>query len=173
MRAAPAVSRAICIKKSAHEHTGSAETLRPSLRNGFTAYFVLSPVNGSFATVARKNYFSRTWRQHRGARTTRLRRPPKPRSSVEAFRVHRIPPHVRDDREPPLSSGETGEVKSVICPTAKAKYFRAEVWTGFGVICPSGGFVESAQQFCLSRRLVRRKFLAPDADGCAGSSPSG
>src|SRR5438309_8990506 len=39
-------------QKAAHEHTGSAETLRPSLRNGFTAYFVLSPVNGSFATVA-------------------------------------------------------------------------------------------------------------------------
>src|SRR5882724_4844921 len=38
--------------KSAHEHTGSAETLRPSLRSGLTAYFVLSPVNGSFATVA-------------------------------------------------------------------------------------------------------------------------
>ena len=38
--------------KSAHEHTGSAETLRPSLRNGFTAYFVLSPENGSFASVA-------------------------------------------------------------------------------------------------------------------------
>ena len=38
--------------KSAHEHTGSAETLRPSLRSGFTAYFVLSPVNGFLATVA-------------------------------------------------------------------------------------------------------------------------
>ena len=30
--------------KIAHEHTGSAEAVRPSLRNGFTAYFVLSPV---------------------------------------------------------------------------------------------------------------------------------
>src|SRR6266566_1637476 len=39
-------------KECAHEHTGSAETLRPSLRNGFTAYSELSPVNGSFATVA-------------------------------------------------------------------------------------------------------------------------
>ena len=38
--------------KTAHEHTGSAETLRPSLRNGFTAYFVLFPENGSFASVA-------------------------------------------------------------------------------------------------------------------------
>src|SRR5207302_3812711 len=29
----------------------AAGTLRPSLRNGFTAYSELSPVNGSFATV--------------------------------------------------------------------------------------------------------------------------
>ena len=32
-------------KKDAHEHTGSAEALRHSLRNGFTAYFELSPEN--------------------------------------------------------------------------------------------------------------------------------
>src|SRR5690242_4395833 len=42
------------IVRNAHEHTGTAETLRPSLRNGFTAYFVLFPENGSFASVARK-----------------------------------------------------------------------------------------------------------------------
>ena len=35
----------ICAKKDAHEHTGSAEALRHSLRNGFTAYFELSPEN--------------------------------------------------------------------------------------------------------------------------------
>src|SRR6476619_7362625 len=51
VRAAPAVSCAIAHRKRAHEHTGSAETLRPSLRSGFTAYFVLSPVNGFLATV--------------------------------------------------------------------------------------------------------------------------
>src|SRR3954453_1756214 len=33
-------------KKCAHEHTGPAESIRPSLRNGFTAYGALSPVNG-------------------------------------------------------------------------------------------------------------------------------
>jgi hypothetical protein len=38
-------------QKNAHEHTGSAETLRPSPRNGFTAYNALSPVTGLFATV--------------------------------------------------------------------------------------------------------------------------
>src|SRR5258708_34386240 len=52
VRAAPAVSCAICTEESAHEHTGSAETLRPSPRNGFTAYNVLSPVTGFLATVA-------------------------------------------------------------------------------------------------------------------------
>ena len=29
----------------------AAENIRHSLRNGFTAYFVLSPENGSFASV--------------------------------------------------------------------------------------------------------------------------
>ena len=51
VHAAPAVSCASCTKENAHEHTGSAETLRPSPRNGFTAYFVLSPVTGFVATV--------------------------------------------------------------------------------------------------------------------------
>src|SRR5258705_8250493 len=54
--AAPAVSRAICANKRAHEHTGTGGTLRPSLRNGFTAYFVLFPENGSFASVACASY---------------------------------------------------------------------------------------------------------------------
>ena len=46
-RLAPAVSCANAHSKSAHEHTGSAGASRPSLRSGFTAYFVISPVNGS------------------------------------------------------------------------------------------------------------------------------
>ena len=45
--AAPAVSRAICANKNAHEHTGSAEAFRPSLRSGFTAYAALSPETNS------------------------------------------------------------------------------------------------------------------------------
>src|SRR4029077_4515264 len=47
VRAAPAVSCATCTKESAHEHTGSAETLRHSLRHGFTAYIALSPATNS------------------------------------------------------------------------------------------------------------------------------
>jgi hypothetical protein len=47
VHAAPAVSCANCTEKCAHEHTGSAEAIRHSLRNGFTAYAVLSPATNS------------------------------------------------------------------------------------------------------------------------------
>src|SRR6266704_6481459 len=40
--AAPAVSCAMCTRKCAHEHTGTAGALRHSLRNGLTAYAALS-----------------------------------------------------------------------------------------------------------------------------------
>ena len=43
-------------KECAHEHTGSAESIRPSLRSGFTAYFVLSPENGFFASVIARDF---------------------------------------------------------------------------------------------------------------------
>jgi len=48
VRAAPAVSCANGTRKNAHEHTGSAETLRPSLRNGSTAYIALTPEYRAF-----------------------------------------------------------------------------------------------------------------------------
>jgi hypothetical protein len=34
-----------------------------------------------------------------------LHRPQRAALVIRRHRVHRIPPHVRDDREPPLSSG--------------------------------------------------------------------
>jgi hypothetical protein len=44
-------SRVQGVERDAHEHTGSAEAVRPSLRNGFTAYFVLSLATGFVATI--------------------------------------------------------------------------------------------------------------------------
>src|SRR5882762_5238708 len=41
-----------CTRKCAHEHTGTVGTLRPSPRNGFTAYIALSLVTGFLATIA-------------------------------------------------------------------------------------------------------------------------
>ena len=46
-----------------------------------------------------------------------------------AIRVHRIPPRVRDDREPPLVTGETRGIIAMICPTGRAEYFYAKGWT--------------------------------------------
>src|SRR6202171_3932513 len=45
---------------------------------------------------------------------------------IRRLRVHRISPRVRDDRDPPLSSGETRGAKALICPMGEAE------------ICPSG-----------------------------------
>ena len=118
VRAAPAVSRANMCEENAHEHTGSAEASRPSLRNGFTAYSALSPVTGLSChrhpreVLLPANLTPASGRQDHTA---------SPSAQVTLVsrnsRVHRIPPRVRDDRDPPLSSGETRGAKSLICPT--------------------------------------------------------
>src|SRR3954467_2895097 len=40
-------SRVQIAQEGAHEHTGPAESIRPSLRNGFTAYAALFPATNS------------------------------------------------------------------------------------------------------------------------------
>jgi hypothetical protein len=97
-------------QKSAHEHTGSEEAFRPSLRNGFTAYIVLSPVTGFVATVV--GGIPRSIQLDRCA-TAKLDAsvgasgPHHFAVRFDAVRqghihVHRTLPRVRDDREPPL-----------------------------------------------------------------------
>ena len=111
-------------EECAHEHTGSAETLRPSLRNGFTAYTVLSPAIGLFChRRPRKVLLAANLAPASGCQDhTAL---PSARIALVSsnFRVHRIPPRVRDDREPPLSPGETRGAIVLICPTGRAEYF--------------------------------------------------
>ena len=123
VRAAPAVSCANCAHKTAHEHTGAAGTLRPSLRNGFTAYFVLSPENGSFASVARGNFAS----PHLTPAPRRPNHTTSPYASgahvYRALSVHRISPRVRDDRERPSSAVRRAELCRLICVRTKAEYF--------------------------------------------------
>jgi len=48
VRAAPAVLRAVMHKKMRTQAYRFGGNIRPSLRNGFTAYFVLAPVNGLY-----------------------------------------------------------------------------------------------------------------------------
>ena len=64
----------------------------------------------------------------------------------ERIRVHRIPPRVRDDREPPLCGTGRAELVEMICPTGKAEYFCKGGWTGKSLICPSGNSVDVYDQ---------------------------
>jgi hypothetical protein len=99
VRAAPAVSCAMCTKKCAHEHTGSGGASRPSLRNGLTAYAVLSPETNSFCLRRFANWWrnsnpvgrlppSRSLTPATGARTTRFCRTPQRCSSCARSIAH-------------------------------------------------------------------------------------
>jgi hypothetical protein len=117
-------------RKCAHEHTGPAEASRLSLRDGFTVSFGLSPVTGFLATVACE-------RIHKLDASTGASGPHDFAVRISHARPSQLsrPPHLTRafvTCATPLSSGETRKLKSVICPTAKAKYFCSVVWTGYG-----------------------------------------
>ena len=141
VRAAPAVSCANCTKESAHEHTGSAEAIRPSLRSGFTAYFVISPVTGFLATVTSLGLAPTNLAPASG-RQDHTTSPSASRTLV--FRAlsastasHR---NVRDDRDPPLLSGETGRGDSADLPDGLSGIFLRAGLDRVLLICPSGCF---------------------------------
>ena len=122
--AAPEVPCAVCASKNAHEHTGTAGASRPSLRNGFTAYFVLSPENGSFASVAREKLSLLPDLAPAPRRPNHTTSPYASGAYVyRALSVHRISPRVRDDREAPLICRETSGVVRLIWVRTKAEYF--------------------------------------------------
>jgi hypothetical protein len=56
------------------------------------------------------------------------------------IRVHRIPPRVRDDREPPLRWDETTEICEVIWVGREEEIFFQKGLDRNPVICPSGNF---------------------------------
>src|SRR5215216_2926739 len=106
--AAPAVSRAICANKTAHEHTGQREhsglpcamALRlTSCSSRRTALLPPSPA----LLIARLTPAPR--------RPNHTTSPYASGAYVQrAFRVHRISPHVRDDRERPSSAVRRAEL---------------------------------------------------------------
>jgi hypothetical protein len=122
VRAAPAVSCAMCTKRCAHEHTGPAENTRLSLRNGFTAYIMV--------VLVRRALLPPSPRRNEPAQLDASIRAPDHTTSPSASATfvfvtsaatasHR---NVRDDGRRPLT-GETGGVVRVICPTAQEEYF--------------------------------------------------
>ena len=88
----------------------AAGAFRPSLRNGFTAYFVLSPVNGFLATVAPRSFAS----QDLAPAPRRQDHTTSPYAQAahvsRSSRVHRISPHVRDDGQRPSSAVRRAEL---------------------------------------------------------------
>ena len=143
MLCAPA---APCAAKKAHE----VVTTGPPERSGIpcamvlTVSFVISLVNRAFLPPSAAQCVSivvtLTPASGRQDHTTSPSASPR-RSSVGAVRVHRISLHVRDDREPPLSSGETGRAGIADLPDALSEIFFAARLDRLLVICPSGCFV--------------------------------
>jgi hypothetical protein len=131
VRGAPAASRAKLSKAHERSHRGFTGATRHSLRNGFTAYFVLSPVTGLFC--------------HRRL----AENPAKLDASVgasgphgfavrvsalvsSAARVHRIPhPTFVTCATPLFRDGTAGHVH-LIWVRQERKYFCEGGWTGFG-----------------------------------------
>jgi hypothetical protein len=156
VRAAPAVSCARCTKQNAHEHTGSAEAVRPSPRNGFTAYNVLSPVTGlSCHRRSREAVASRKLDTSVGVPgphdfavrvcTVRLSVLPRPSRPGPTF--------VTTAKRPSCGPGWR-ELVALICPTRKAEYFSLAGWTGFSDL-PVGHRLPGFIQAC--RRALRAK----------------
>ncbi len=105
-----------------HTSIQGSWSIRPSLRNGFTVYFVLSPENGSFASVALNASY----------RTNLTPAPRRPNHTTSPYaqaahvsrssRVHRISPRVVTIASAP-QSGETSGVMPLICAGTEAEYF--------------------------------------------------
>ena len=117
VRAAPAVSRAKGNKQKrtrAYRFSGSSPAFPAQWFYGL--YRALLGEPSSIATVACR-IASASLAPASGARTTRLHRPLQPRSSVATFASTASHRTFVTTCDPPLSSGETGGVIVLICPT--------------------------------------------------------
>src|SRR5665647_960604 len=120
------------VQRSAHEHTGSAEAVRPSLRNGFNGFLRTLPGDRAFLSPSSvKTCFHELDASVEAPGTTRLRRPPhapfvKGASASTASRPTSVTiasaPHEERD----------GGGYRVIRYFGKAEYFCERGWTGAG-----------------------------------------
>ena len=165
VHAAPAVSCARSTWKCAHEHTGSAGASRPSLRNGFTAYNVISPAGRARCHRRRRNCFHQLDASLGRQDHTSLPYALMP-FAIGTASVHRDPPHDRGDHDTPLWSGRDGLRCSRDFDSGKQKYFRFArifrltsilkigIYLPFGLRCrPAASQIavwrgEVAPQFC-------------------------
>src|SRR5690242_16305395 len=109
----------------------AAESIRHSLRNGFTTYSVLSLVIGFLATIVPEKLASQ---EHDASTEASGPHAFVVRNSAvrqRRLRVHRNPPLVRDDGQRPSSRDGMAVNMFLIYPSVKAKYFRSRGLTRF------------------------------------------
>jgi hypothetical protein len=113
-------------KRSHHGHTGNT---RHSPRNGFNGFLRALPGDRACLPPSPAESSSADLTPASGCQDHTT----SPSASGTLVRrtisVHRIPPHVRDDRERPSHGAGRGELVEMICPTAKAEYFFERDWT--------------------------------------------
>src|ERR1700676_677807 len=121
MRGACCARSLACEMKKAHEHSHHGHTgiIRHSLRNGFNGFLRALPGDRACLTPSLAKVVFRKLETSGGASgphdfSVRIRRA----SSLRAVNVHRIPSHVRDDRETPLMWDGTKSVYFCFYPTS-------------------------------------------------------
>jgi len=109
----------------------AAESIRHSLRNGFTTYSALSLVIGFLATIVPEKLASRELDASTEASGPRAFVVRDSAVRQRRLRVHRNPPLVRDDGQRPSSRDGMAVNMLHIFLSVKAKYFRFQGLTRF------------------------------------------
>jgi hypothetical protein len=87
---APAAARVVVVSTRVSHH-GRTGTPGIPARDGFNSLFRALPGDRALLPPSPRRHYCDTWRQRRGVRTTRLRRPQDSALVFGATRVHRIP----------------------------------------------------------------------------------
>ena len=139
-RAPDAPASRVC-KNSGSEHTRwSGHTgNRPAFpAQWFTAYFVLSPATGFFATVISGTCIPANLMPASGHQDHTTSPSASRAVRQRHIGVHRIPSRVRDDRETPLGVGRDGGGYRADLGLRKIRIFLQKGLDRHLVICPSG-----------------------------------
>jgi hypothetical protein len=170
VRAAPAVSRANAHKENAHEHTGSAEAVRPSLRNGFNGFLRALPGDRALChRYLRKRFHKRDASvEASGPHDFAVRFKRSSSESAKASTASR--PTFVTMANAPLS-GETAAILPVICGSNQSRNLRRINTTGKSVGIEK--FVSTEQQLLRADVMQRRIAQMPAMASIGFRHPGG